>query len=330
VATATQNPISDEAVSGTWTESAGSRYTFVDDYPDASGTDKLVHGTTAGNITFGFNAFSIPAGASSISVSVLYYDDKNGTQACNVGARLKVGGNYYNAATHNPQNGVFNQRTDTWATNPKTAAAWTVDDINGVGANALQAFGWVSTDASPTIDLTSIQLQVIYTNIVSLAGVSAGVATVTGALTVTGGGAVVSLAGISAGVATVTGTLDILRDRVNTILANVQTSCAANQPGYFTTWGRYFQGIAWSTNIPADGATVEPDKLVAPTDYPHNWNVPPITSPALAECRVAIHVYNGLQGQGYEIVGEYISSGVTYRRVINVGPETWREQAWSP
>lgn len=160
--TVSRAPTSDEAVSGSWTGSAGSRYTLVDDYPDTTGADKLTHGTTAGNITFGFTAFAIPSGSSNISVSVLYYDDKNGTGACQVGARLKVGGNYYNAATHNPVNGVFTQRTDSWATNPKTGVAWTVDDINGVGANALQAFGWNSTDASPTIDLTSIQLDVTY------------------------------------------------------------------------------------------------------------------------------------------------------------------------
>jgi hypothetical protein len=151
-ATATRNPTSDEAVSGTWTGSVGARFGVVDDYPDTAGADELTHGTTAGNLTFGFSAFSIPAIATGISVFVDYYDYKNGSQASSIAARLKVGGSYFASSAHNPANGAASrtQRTDTFATNPKTSAAWTPAQINGTdGTNDLQAFGWVSTDASP-------------------------------------------------------------------------------------------------------------------------------------------------------------------------------------
>ena len=162
--TASQNPTSDDAISGTWDGTAGTRYTVVDDHPDSTGVDFLTHGTTtAGNLTFGYAAFSIPAGSTSLSVQVIYYDQKTATQACDIGGRLKVGTTYYNATGHNPANGVWTLRTDTWATNPKSAAAWTVDDVNGVGANNLTAFGWVSTDANPTIRLSSVIVQVTYT-----------------------------------------------------------------------------------------------------------------------------------------------------------------------
>jgi hypothetical protein len=160
--TATRDPTSDEAVSGTWSGSAGSRWTLVDDYPSASSADALTHGTTAGNITFGYSVFAIPAGSINISVQVLYYDGEASNGANNIGGRLKVGGNYYNAATHNPSGTGGTSRSDNWATNPKTSAAWTVDDINGVGTNALQAFGLVSTDANPTCWCSSIRLQVTY------------------------------------------------------------------------------------------------------------------------------------------------------------------------
>jgi hypothetical protein len=163
MATVSRAPTSDEAVSGTWTGGVGVRYAIVDDYPDTTPTDTLTHGTTAGNITFGFSAFSIPAGSTSISVQVRYYDDEAATGANNVGGRLKVGGNYYNAATHNPST-TQTARSDNWATNPKTTAAWTVAEVNGTdGTNALQAFGIVSTDANPTFFITSIEVQVTYT-----------------------------------------------------------------------------------------------------------------------------------------------------------------------
>jgi hypothetical protein len=164
--TATKDPTSDDAVSGTWDGSAGTRYTLVDDYPDSSGADFLTHGTTtAGNLTLGFSAFSIPAGSTSISVQVLYYDQKTASQSCNITARLKIGGSYFNlGSNHNPANGTWISRTDDFGTtNPKSSAAWTVDDVNGVGSNALQAAGWVSTDASPTIRLASLRVQVTYT-----------------------------------------------------------------------------------------------------------------------------------------------------------------------
>lgn len=163
-ATVTANPTSDDAVSGTWTGAGGSRYTVVDDYPDTGGTDELTHGTTAGNLTFGFSAFSIPSIATSITVFVDYYDYKTASQGATFGARLKVGGNYYNATTHNPANGTRTQRTDTWTNNPKTAAAWTPAQVNRTdGTNDLQAFGYNSSDASPTVVTSSIRVRVEYT-----------------------------------------------------------------------------------------------------------------------------------------------------------------------
>jgi hypothetical protein len=162
----TRNPTGDEAVSGTWTGSAGTRYTVVDDYPDTGGTDELTHGTaTAGNLTFTFSAFTLPTIATAITVLVDYYDYKTASQTCNIAARLKVNGTYYASSTHNPANGSANrtQRTDTFATNPNTGAAWTVADVNGSGSNPLQAFGWVSSDANPSIVLSSIRIRVTYT-----------------------------------------------------------------------------------------------------------------------------------------------------------------------
>jgi hypothetical protein len=156
-------PTSDEAASGTWSGSAGSRYALVDDYPDASGADYLSHGTTAGDITFGFAPFGLLAGSTIASVQVQYYDAEPSAGTNNLAGRLKVGGSYYNASTHNPSGTTYTSRTDTWATNPKSGASWTVDDVNGVGANALQAFGLYSGDANPAVRISSIRVVVNYT-----------------------------------------------------------------------------------------------------------------------------------------------------------------------
>lgn len=163
MATQTRNPTSDEAASGTLSGVAGTRNTLVSDYPDTVGATAITFGTTAAAITFGFSVFTVPAGSTSISVQVLYYDGEAANGANNCAGRIKAGGTYYNAATHNPSGTTYTSRTDNWATNPKSAQAWTVDDVNGVGANALQAFGIGSTDSNPTFRVSSVQLQVTYT-----------------------------------------------------------------------------------------------------------------------------------------------------------------------
>lgn len=162
---ATQNraPTSDEAASGTWSGSAGSRWLLVDDYPSTDVADLITGGTAAAVITFGFSGFSIPEGSTGISVQVRYADGEPANGSNNCGGRLKVGGSYFNAATHNPSGTAGTLREDSWATNPQTSAAWTVDQVNGVGGNALQAFGINSTDSNPTFNVRSIELQVTYT-----------------------------------------------------------------------------------------------------------------------------------------------------------------------
>jgi hypothetical protein len=160
-ATKTRNPTSEVAVTGTW--SGANRHLLVDDHPDTTGADKTTC-SAAGVMALGFSAFDVPAGATSISVQVLYYDSKNGSQSCNCGALIRCNDTTNRLATgHNPANATFTSRSDNYATNPKSAAAWTVNDVNGVGTNGLTAFGISVTDASPTIDIASVQLQVTYT-----------------------------------------------------------------------------------------------------------------------------------------------------------------------
>jgi hypothetical protein len=168
-ATQTRAPTSDISESGTWAGgAAGTRWQSVDDHPDSGDTDHLTHGTTAGDLQLGFSAFTVPAGATAISVQVIYYDYKNAAQGAAWGARLRIGSTptTHDSGTHNPANGVGNitLRTDDFGTtNPKSSAAWTVDDVNGVGTNGLVGFGLRATDANPTCVVSSIMVQVTYT-----------------------------------------------------------------------------------------------------------------------------------------------------------------------
>lgn len=162
-----RDPTSDISVSGTWSGTTNNRYTLVDDYPSTSTSDELLHGTTAGGILFGFSAFSVPSGRTINAVRINYYDREATNGQNNFGGRIRVGGTEYNASTHNPGTTVT-LRTDSWTTNPKTGVAWTVDDVNGVGANAIDAFGFNSTDANPQVSVISAQLEVDYNEIYTI------------------------------------------------------------------------------------------------------------------------------------------------------------------
>ncbi len=61
---------------------------------------------------------------------------------------IRVGGTTYLTAPSTEVPTSYGTISYTWATNPRTGNAWTADEINGVGSNALQGFGVYSTDAS--------------------------------------------------------------------------------------------------------------------------------------------------------------------------------------
>jgi hypothetical protein len=161
VTTVTKAPTSTSGSSGTWDSTV---YTTVADYPDT--TTYLTHGTTAGYIEFLFSAFALPSNATGITVYVDYYDYSTASQANNLAGRLYVNGTAYSATSHQPANGAWTQRTDTWATNPNTSAAWTYTAVNTL----LTRFGVTSTDANPQLRLSSIQLRVTYSIGVAIAG----------------------------------------------------------------------------------------------------------------------------------------------------------------
>jgi hypothetical protein len=82
----------------------------------------------------------------------------------NTRAAIKAGGTLYGTtdAGADPTTS-WADRSYAFATNPKTGVAWTVDDVNGVGDNALQAFGVNSTDSFPNISVSQCYAVVDYT-----------------------------------------------------------------------------------------------------------------------------------------------------------------------
>jgi hypothetical protein len=167
-------PTGDYSSSGTWTVSPANpttKWDKVDEDPHDSDSTYLTLGTTSGTPTgyalFSFSpAFSVPAGATNIDLTIGYVarDDPSGSSGNNLSAAIRAGGTDYltTDAGANPGNS-YALRTYSFATNPKTSSAWTVDDINGTGSNPIQAFGVNSSDANRPIRITQVYAQVSYT-----------------------------------------------------------------------------------------------------------------------------------------------------------------------
>lgn len=96
--------------------------------------------------------------------------------------------------------------------------------------------------------------------------------------------------------------------------------------------GRFFQGLRSHTAVPANGLSAAPDRLSArPTDQAETlaalWGGAEL--PGLVPFALTVNVYDGPAGRGWEAVIEMVDNGQLWRRVVNSGPETWREQPWT-
>jgi len=181
----------------------------------------VIHQSNETNYTADSTAFAVPDGVTISNLRIVVRHKKIGSGAASIETSIKVGGNWYDTDITNPTQDVWSDTNTDYPNNPDTSQPWTVDQINGIGANALDTFGWYVTDADPDVYVTNVALRVSYFGEVkTLAGSSDGVATVNGAVspirglagTTDGSSTViadlatilVNLAGISNGVSTVT------------------------------------------------------------------------------------------------------------------------------
>ncbi|MBN2057849.1 MAG: Ig-like domain-containing protein [Candidatus Saganbacteria bacterium] len=122
--------------------------------------------TATGRNLFSFPAFSVPAGSTINFLRLTYrHERKQGGQTSNIRSALLVGGNNYDTVDPGvtPTANSWATRTYDYATNPKTGLAWAVDDINGVGSNALQAYGVYTNDVTRNPYVTQVYATVDYT-----------------------------------------------------------------------------------------------------------------------------------------------------------------------
>jgi len=92
---------------------------------------------------FTFPTFNVPAGSPITNIKVW---GRNRLMVAggdtHIRQILKVNGVTYNGAEKTVYYGDYTNTQHIWATNPNTGQPWTVDDVNGVGSNPIQAFGY--------------------------------------------------------------------------------------------------------------------------------------------------------------------------------------------
>lgn len=93
---------------------------------------------------------------------------------------MRIGGSNYQPNTGSSQNisNVYREWLAGWTKNPRSGAAWTVDDVNGIGANAIQEIGCTagSVGAGDQTNVTEFRAEVYF----DPPGVRAGVGNMSG------------------------------------------------------------------------------------------------------------------------------------------------------
>ena len=156
-------PVSDNVNSGTWTTEPC--WEKIDETSSADGD--YITGTqdSGGYMLFNFTPFEIPDNSIlSLTIIIRARDNTSGIgNYGNIRPSIIVGGTRYDTiySGENSQNN-WNNHVFTLSTNPQTSASWTAADLNGTGANPLQAFGVYCSDLNPDIDISMVYAQIDY------------------------------------------------------------------------------------------------------------------------------------------------------------------------
>ncbi len=119
-----------------------------------------------------------------------------------------------------------------------------------------------------------------------------------------------------------------IRTQIDTAITTWLPIVSTKQAAYFARTGRYWQGLESHLVTPTGGTPTAPTLTRHPTDQVESWADEGYAIPAQS-FSITVNVYNGPGGWGYELVFRFRDAGGVWSRVVNVGPETYREQAWS-
>lgn len=129
----------------------------------------------------------------------------------------------------------------------------------------------------------------------------------------------------------------VITDMIDAGNVTFEVNLPAAQATYKEEHGddiRYWQALPTFTEaaIPVDGVEATPDNLDAkPVDVPLSWADMEATSgiSPCDCCATSINEYVAPGGAGFEVIYEAKINGRKCQKVVNFGPETYRDQPWT-
>jgi len=129
--------------------------------------------------------------------------------------------------------------------------------------------------------------------------------------------------------------LATVRTKIDDWLLLRWATLVSRQDTFFTNRGKYFQG-RWTHTVEVTqtdaltGDTISNNLTDHPTDQAQHWQdfIGNAFNALPLPCRLRIDVYNGPLGWGWVATLQVRYNGNVYERSGNVGPETWRTEAW--
>lgn len=119
-----------------------------------------------------------------------------------------------------------------------------------------------------------------------------------------------------------------VRIQADLAIATFLPLLAANQAAYLARVGHYWQGLETHTPSPTGGTDSAPSLRRKPSDQAESWEDEGHAIPSRSFSFV-VNVYDGPDGHGYELVCRFRDGSGLWERVVNVGPERYRDQAWT-
>ena len=117
-----------------------------------------------------------------------------------------------------------------------------------------------------------------------------------------------------------------INTEAETEFAPISTVIEQKQNDYFNQKGKFWQGIK-TLDEPSEEAK-DTKKKRKPTDVDEDWEDMGIPIPKKSKYSYQVDTYEGEQGHGYTTTIKYKDKGKIYMKVINNGPETYRERDW--
>jgi len=111
-------------------------------------------------------------------------------------------------------------------------------------------------------------------------------------------------------------------------IQDLASSVAVKQAAFYAANGRYWQGATTPTDTPRFDAPTAPKATERISSEAKSYSDLGIKIPTRTPIRFSVDTYNGPQGHGYTVAAMTKDGDDMYFRVINVGPETGREQDW--